>query len=140
MDYPFVIKKELDRVVIYSPDLEVAFGELPIPSQIKPEDRKDYYQKLGLAVLKAWQKGEAVKSQMISDGDELPEPSKAYLPTRLSKQQFLSPVAIASMAGCHKDTVRRAIDRGEISSSLSPGGHRRVLEADALKWIESRSS
>ena len=122
MDYPFVIRKELDRIVVHSPDLEVTYGELPIPQHISPSERKTYYQKLGLAVIRAWQKGEVLKTELIKQGKNVPEPSKDPFPTRHLSGRYLSPAQIAKMAGCHKDTVRRAIDSGKLPSDQTPGG------------------
>lgn len=48
--------------------------------------------------------------------------------------------AAAKLLNVHPTTLRRWADRGEISSFLTPGGHRRFFSADLHKFVERRRS
>lgn len=138
-EYPLVLRAELDRLQIYSPDLGVHNLNLPSVQALTKADRAKYYMRLGAEVLKTWKTIEETRERLTRAGQDLPEPSKAHFPTRPQNERALSPVEIAKLKGCHKDTVRRAIDRGELRSFATPGGHRRVLESEATRWLGESS-
>jgi excisionase family DNA binding protein len=138
LDYPLVIKSELGSLKIYSPDFKIASANLAVLSLVPPAERKSYYQSVGAEVMRAWSKIQAAQKALASEGKELPDPSDGFLPiARGSREKRLSPRDVAELMGCHVDTVRRAIDRGDLKSRLSPGGHRRVLESEARAWLKS---
>ena len=41
---------------------------------------------------------------------------------------------LATLLGVSRPTVQAALDRGDVPAVATPGGHRRVLRADALAW------
>jgi excisionase family DNA binding protein len=138
LDYPLVIKAELGSLKIYSPDFKIATAALADLSLVPLAERKSYYQSVGAEVMRAWSKIQAAQKAMASQGKELPDPSDGFLPiAKGSREERLSPRDVAELMGCHVDTVRRAIDRGELKSRLTPGGHRRVLESDAREWLKA---
>ncbi|MCB0414572.1 MAG: excisionase family DNA-binding protein [Bdellovibrionales bacterium] len=136
-EYPFIIKRQVDKLVIYSPDLNLSYSELPIIQKLSPSQKPHYFQMLGIAVLKAWQKGELKKEEMIKKHLSVPLPSEDLVPSRPLNEPLLSPIQIAKKMGCHKDTIRRAIDRGELKCTMTPGGHRKVLQSVAEEWVRS---
>lgn len=52
----------------------------------------------------------------------------ATLPDELGTGQ------LAALLGLSRPTVQAALDRGDVPVKETPGGHRRVLRADALAW------
>lgn len=44
----------------------------------------------------------------------------------------------ALMLTVSQDTVRRAVDRGDLDSYRTPGGHRRVSLVDVQRMIDER--
>ena len=48
------------------------------------------------------------------------------------------PSEIAKWLGVHPDAVRRAVDKGDIPATLTPGGRRRIAWNDAIAYLESR--
>jgi excisionase family DNA binding protein len=47
---------------------------------------------------------------------------------------------VAKILGVSIPTATKVLDRGEIPSRMTPGGHRRVTRADAVAWRESREA
>lgn len=135
-DYPFIIRRELDRIKIYSPDLGVQFSELPTVQKLNKSSRKKYYEMLGVAVLKAWHLGEQTRDEMWKKYGSIPLPSKTHIPTEPVKEKLLTPQEVAERKACHVQTVRRAIDREELVAIITPGGHRKILETQAEDWIK----
>jgi len=45
---------------------------------------------------------------------------------------------IANMLGVSPPTAQKLLDRGEVPSTLTPGGHRRSKRSDVLAWRERR--
>jgi excisionase family DNA binding protein len=52
--------------------------------------------------------------------------------------EFLTPLQVASIVGCHEETVTRAL-RGKKLKGFRRGdhGHWKVRRQDALDWVES---
>lgn len=134
--YPLVLQAEFDKVKIVSPDFEVVNDKLPALERLSKSQRKKYYAMLGEQVLRAWSAAEKVRQKMVTEGKHLPLPQN-HTTIRVEEKSanFMSPDELAARIKCHKDTVRRAIDRGELKAVLTPGGHRRVAKNEARRWI-----
>jgi excisionase family DNA binding protein len=52
--------------------------------------------------------------------------------------QWLSLSAAADRLGVHPTTLRRWSDNGDITTMLTPGGHRRYLISDLDKFSQTR--
>ena len=139
-EYPFILKKEADKMKIYCPDLDLSYDQLPIAQNLAPHQRPHYFQMLGIAILKAWQQGEAKKEDLSKANKKVPLPSSELTPSSHQTEKLLSPPEIARRKGCHRDTVRRAIDRGELEFIRTAGGHRRVPQTLAEKWIKAHKN
>lgn len=51
-------------------------------------------------------------------------------------KKFFSTSELAAMLGCSKETVKAAVDRGDINATKTPGGHARIPEAEAKRVVE----
>lgn len=45
---------------------------------------------------------------------------------------------LASLLAVTKETVKAAVDRGDIKATFTPGGHARISEAEAKRFVEAR--
>jgi excisionase family DNA binding protein len=51
-------------------------------------------------------------------------------------KKFYTTAELAAMLGCRKESVKNAVDRGDINASKTPGGHARITEAEAKRVVE----
>ena len=134
--YPLVLPAELDNVKVFSPDFEVVNSTLPVAQRLSSKQKKRYFAMVGEQVLRTWQAAERARKSLINKGAKIPRPPMGLdADINQSPNDVLSPDEVATKVGCHRDTVRRAIDRGELKSTLTPGGHRRIVKAEAKRWI-----
>lgn len=57
---------------------------------------------------------------------------------RTNPQQFLLVSGAARRGKCSADTVRRAVDRGDLAALRTPDGVRLIDERDCDRWVAER--
>jgi excisionase family DNA binding protein len=134
-EYPLVLRSEFESLKIYIPDFAVETDSLPSIKRLKDSQKRKYFAMIGEQILKAWKKAEDQRGKMLQQGLPIPAPSPAHFPPDWDAEESYSPEEIAMRMKCHKDTIRRAIDRGELKSMITPGGHRRVLKSEVKRWL-----
>ena len=51
-------------------------------------------------------------------------------------KKFYTTAELAAMLGCSKETVKSAVDRGDIKATKTPGGHARISDVEAKRVVE----
>jgi excisionase family DNA binding protein len=135
-EYPIVLRSEAHLLKIYLPDFELEEASLPSVRFLKKSQKKTYFAKIGAQVLKLWHVAEQERQRRLRDGYKILPPSPAHFPPDFPSEVFYSPEEVAAKMKCHKDTVRRAIDRGELIAQTTPGGHRRIAKSEVVRWLK----
>lgn len=55
-----------------------------------------------------------------------------------SDSEYLTPAEVARLFRVDPKTVTRWGHAGTLKSIRTPGGHRRYLKSDVMKWLEDR--
>lgn len=134
-EYPIVIKQVKNSVVLSCPDFKQnKIVDLPEDKKITPEFLTRVAEQIG----RIWLKNHMKLVEFA--GTEIPPPAPSKIKSVLEKREekLISPPELAELAGVSSDTIRRAIDRGEIESELTSGGHRRVTHVQAIRYLEKQ--
>lgn len=54
------------------------------------------------------------------------------------KKAYFTTADLAALLSVTKETVKAAVDRGDIKATFTPGGHARIPEAEARRYVEAR--
>lgn len=136
-EYPLIIREEMQSICINIPDLSVGIAIThPYSFSLSPLEKKEYYLKIGKAVVQAWMKGSSAIEEMKKTG-KTKTPSGSARTLAQLKTSLLSPKEVAKLGGISYKTVQRAIDSGKIKCIRTAGGHRRVPLNIAENWIKS---
>lgn len=133
LEYPVVIKQMKDMVVIACPDLKQT-EVLPLPEngRIDPSFVMKVAEKIG----QIWLKNHLRLKEIAASDLPCPEPSKIRMSLNERREKPLTAPQLAQIAGVSPDTIRRAIDRGELASELTSGGHRKIPFPVAMQYLE----
>ena len=67
-----------------------------------------------------------------------PRPSKMKMGFEEGEEKPLTPPELARIAGVSADTIRRAIDRGDIDSIVTQKGHRKIPLPSVVDYLMER--
>lgn len=74
--------------------------------------------------------------------NDLSKPPMGYLPvtipTTIADRRYVSPNEISRSLGVSETTVKRWVDSGRLAAHKTAGGHRRILVADVLSFINEK--
>lgn len=130
--YPIVLKQTREYLAVTCPDLGVTVVE-PFPKDGKLSAQ--FMVRVGITVGKTWAKmaGELKRIEAA----KLPYPEPSFIKYATAKHSdWLSVPELAKLSGDSKNTIRRAIDRGDLEAEKSPGGHRSIPVLAAKAYLK----
>jgi excisionase family DNA binding protein len=133
LEFPVVIKQIKDLVVVSCPDFRHA-ETIALPSSRRIS--KEFVIKVTEKLAQVWLKNHLRLSELAALNLPCPKPSKIRMALDEKKQKPLTAPQLAKMAGVSADTIRRAIDRGELKSEVTSGGHRKISQEVALDFLD----
>ena len=132
-EYPIVIKQVRDGIAISCPDFKQSkLIPLPKDKKITP----DFLGEISREIGKIWLENHLKLVEIAGTSLPPPQPSQVKMTLEDREEKLLSPPELARLSGVSADTIRRAIDRQEIKSELTSGGHRKVRYEEALSFLE----
>lgn len=134
-EYPIVIKQIRGAITLSCPDFkQIKIVDLPKDKKVTPQFLSEIAAEIG----KVWLENQAKLVETVAAGRSCPQPSSVKMTLEDRTEKLLSPPELSKLAGVSADTIRRAIDREEIPSETTSGGHRKVRWSSALKYLEEQ--
>ena len=136
LDYSILIQKELGYMVVKCPEFGL-HRVVEIPEKL---DAK-FFDQLKIVIAKTW--GEVAVEMKKKKEAKIPLPPRFSAKKSMStskNKDYVTPPEASKILGLHKDTVRRLVDSGELESSVSPKGSRRIPYSAVLELKKQMES
>ncbi|MFZ3228991.1 MAG: helix-turn-helix domain-containing protein [Pseudobdellovibrio sp.] len=139
-EYPLVVRKVLENLVISIPDLNI-WRQIPAPPKISRDGKTvsemndEYCLMLGRSIKAAW----ISAHQHVSEKKWVPEASNFKQSLQKADKDYSVPAFTQLlnkyMSVC-ENTIRREIKRGVIKCYQTKGGHRRIPASELEIYLD----
>ena len=120
-------------IVLSCPDLkQTQVLALPENGKIDPQFIVKVAEKIG----QIWLKNHLRLKELASLELPCPLPSKIRMSLDEKREKPLTAPELAQIAGVSPDTIRRAIERGDLKCEITSGGHRKIPFPVAIQYLE----
>lgn len=133
LEYPIVIKQVNDFLTVSCPDLPKTTS-IPIPE--KGGLSGEFLSKVALELRKRWIENQTRLRDFDSTKCTTPTPSEIRTTISDRGTKPFTPNRLAKILGVSGNTIRRAIQRGEIGCESTSGGHIKIPIHEGLKFAE----
>lgn len=140
LEYPIVIRKVLEDLMISIPDLSI-FKSIPLPEKRISNNRyvtqfsDEYATRLGRAIIEIWKE---VDGHIQTKKWAPPASSIKHTVTKSGKALSVPAFKklVAMTVDVSQDTIRRDVDDKRIKSYKTRGGHRRIPASELGPYLE----